>query len=280
MSIRVHRSFILYLSLIGLIDGVSCAVLLLVALFIHESGHVIAGRILGESYALIEITPLGGMISYKAGHSSFKGIRGVCIAAAGPLCSLSAVYILCNTPMHSLFSQETFRSFLCMNLSMFLFNIMPVLPLDGGRIVFCIGYYLFPIAGLIDVLTALGRIAGALCMILSLYGLLSMGKLNLTLLAAGGYMMFCAAKQREVLFASSLHTAIQERLTSSNTPHAVQLVSLDRQELLSSVIPSVCRSAYCVFAIESGNELRLISEQRVLEKLLASPSATFAEAFP
>ena len=66
MKFRVHPSLIVYLVLIGLVDGLSNILCILVTLIVHEAGHLFVGKFFKEEYELLEITPLGGMLSYDA----------------------------------------------------------------------------------------------------------------------------------------------------------------------------------------------------------------------
>ena len=279
MKLRVHPALLIYLALIGFVNGFSYILCILIALFVHEAGHIFMGKFFKEEYELLEITPLGGMLSYKAGSSSCKGIKGAVIAAAGPLCSVSVVYLFCMTPLRYALSKEIITAFISVNISMFLINLLPVLPLDGGRIVFSVGYYVFPIAQLINLLTTFGRVAGMLIVVFSGYGFITIGKLNFSMLAAGGYMAFCAEGQREILYASAFHTAIQERLADQNSIQRVQMVNVSKSESLVSLIPLLCRTKKCIFAVEYPDGLRFMTENLVLGKLLESPMMTFEEIF-
>jgi len=278
VKIRIQPAFFVYLSLVGIIDGLSYVLCLLLTLFIHESGHLIAGRVFKETYSLLEITPLGGMLSYKPGCPSRKGLKGVFIAAAGPLFNIVTVYLFVLTPLKRLMPQTTGQAFLYMNACMFLFNILPALPLDGGRIVFCLGYYLFPIAQLGNLLTALGRVTGASGILISIYGFIHIGKLNLSLLAASLYIVLYAEKQKETLYASTLHTVIQERLFAPSI-QKMQLIRVNASDPLTGIIPCLCKTDGCVFMLEYGDQAQLLSERQVFQKLLDQPALTFSEAF-
>lgn len=280
MKIRVHPAFVMYLALIGLIDGFAASISLLLTLLLHEAGHLTVGHFCGETYDRIELTPLGGMISYRPGSTSCKGIKGVFVACAGPLCNGAAVYLLCCAPAVRLFPREQIQTLMMMNLSMMLINMLPALPLDGGRTIFSILYYLLPVTVLAKLLTALGCICGSLCAMAALYGLTQWGRINITLLACGLYMIICAQQQRESIYASTLHTAIQERLSSYKEVEKASVICVNGQAQLSSVIPILCREDSCVFMIEHDGKMKLLSEKSLLIQLLTAPRQTFDDAFP
>lgn len=280
MKIRVHPVFPMYLALIGLIDGISASISLLLTLLVHEGGHLLVGHFCGELYERIELTPLGGMIAYQPGSASCKGIKGILVACAGPFCNGAAVYLLCHIPAACLLPKPQIKTLLMMNLSMLLINILPALPLDGGRAIFSVFYYLFPVSVLTKLLAALGGICGGLCIVAAIYGLVQWRRINITLLACGLYMMACAQQQRESIYASTLHTAIQERLSGYEYAVKASVICVNGQATLSSVIPVLCREDSCIFLIERDGEMKILSERSLLLQLIAKPSMTFNDAFP
>lgn len=279
MRIKVHPAFLMYLALIGLIDGIAASIGLLFTLLLHEAGHLVAGYFCGEAYAQIELTPLGGVITYRPGSASCKGVKGVLIAVAGPLCNGVAVYVLCYTPMLHLLPRTQIEKLLMMNLSMLLINMLPALPLDGGRAIFSVGYYLFPIEALIRLLAAFGCACGGLCFLAAVYGLMQWRKLNITLLACALYMIISAQRQRESIYASTLHTVIQERLSGYGKAAKASVICVNGQMKLSSVIPILCRDRRCVLMLEREGRMQVIPERSFLAQLLTNPTMTFDDAF-
>lgn len=85
-------------------------------IFLHELSHMALSLILGERPSSLRIMPWGCMLTLK----DIPKKRNACIIfLAGPLFNL-CMYIL------KIFPKE--------NLSLALFNLMPVMPLDGGAI--------------------------------------------------------------------------------------------------------------------------------------------------
>ena len=87
---------------------------LLISVILHELGHSLAALIVGKRNQVFTLTPLG--CALYVGEIQGR-LRSVFVYAAGPAVSLLLAPIL---------SPET--------LWIFAFNILPVLPLDGGRI--------------------------------------------------------------------------------------------------------------------------------------------------
>jgi len=111
---------------------------LIAAMVLHECAHAEVAKRLGYKLTRLKIMPYGAALSCEMGSASPSD--ELKIAIAGPLCSLFvylvtvAVWWLC--PDLYFFTEEFGRA----NLSLFLFNLLPVYPLDGGRVVRAIAW--------------------------------------------------------------------------------------------------------------------------------------------
>lgn len=104
------------------------------ALF-HEMGHLICGIILGLKPQKLEILPVGFAISFKMDtkndnqkilKSRLWNLKKLMIAFAGPFVNLIIIFFLI------IFYQNT--NWIYLNVLIFLFNMLFIYPLDGGRI--------------------------------------------------------------------------------------------------------------------------------------------------
>ena len=103
----------------------------LLALFLHELGHLLTARGLGYRVRTMELWPFGAALRLDAGAGS-RGMASV--ALAGPLCGLVAagmgLVFLRLLPG----TEEVMEPFFLSNLSLSLVNLLPAEPLDGGRV--------------------------------------------------------------------------------------------------------------------------------------------------
>ena len=102
----------------------------LLALGLHETGHMLTARGLGYRVRSLELWPFGAALSMDLG----TGSRGdLTVSLAGPLCGIAAA------AMSLLFlrllpqTAEVMEPFFLMNLSLSAVNLLPAWPLDGGR---------------------------------------------------------------------------------------------------------------------------------------------------
>ncbi|MCU0661138.1 MAG: site-2 protease family protein [Myxococcota bacterium] len=114
-------------------------VLLFASVVVHEFGHALMGRRYGVKTHDIILTPLGGMARMINMPTSPK--QEIAIAVAGPLSSLALSAIaftaaigLALSPFSSNARMELLSWIWEINLGLGLFNLVPALPMDGGRV--------------------------------------------------------------------------------------------------------------------------------------------------
>ena len=111
-------------------EGPEQAGLGMLALLLHETGHLLTARGLGYRVRSLELWPFGAALSVDLS----TGSRGALpVAVAGPLCSMAAaamsLLLLRLLPQ----TEGVMEPFFCMNLSLAAVNLLPAEPLDGGR---------------------------------------------------------------------------------------------------------------------------------------------------
>lgn len=106
-----------------------------VSILWHELGHAFARKKFGAQYSEITIHGLGG---YCSGPGSFTRNESVLISAAGPIANFVLVglaWFLAQTPgMDNFWVRHFVLLLFWVNALLGLFNLLPILPLDGGRI--------------------------------------------------------------------------------------------------------------------------------------------------
>ena len=132
LKFKIHWSFFV-LGILMLVYGKFQTFLCsLLCVLLHEMGHSFVGKKLGYKLNLITLTPYGAMLSGK--NSPFNANDEIKIAIAGPLVNVALVVISIALwwifPVLYNFTLQ----FVLANIYTFIFNILPMYPLDGGRI--------------------------------------------------------------------------------------------------------------------------------------------------
>lgn len=135
-EIRVNPLALLVVAGAFVLGRANDLLLSLAALFLHELAHAVMARAFGCRIESVELLPFGGMARIR--HASLSDYAEFCIAAAGPIASFilggltaAAVYAFPKTVL-------ALDAFLLFNLTLALVNLLPALPLDGGRMLRCL----------------------------------------------------------------------------------------------------------------------------------------------
>ena len=274
-KLTIHPSFLIYLGFLYMLKGIELVIGLLMALLAHESAHLLMGSLFKNRYEKIELTPFGGMISCQAGQSDTKGIKGILIAMAGPAANYALLLFLCTR--RTFLQTEIGKALFVANTSMLFINLLPVLPLDGGRIVFSIGYYFFPVSRLISVLGALGSLTGGGMIALSLWGIWISQKLNLTLMVFGCYMIFLSKREASQLLLANRYIALSEKKVDERTMGPLKLYQVHTDQTLISLLPSLIQDERRIYVTKTKGELCFFEELELIDAILAYPQHTLSD---
>ena len=108
---------------------------------IHEMSHILAGMLLGFKPTTLEIMPYGLSVGFEIKSNDYNkkikkanllALKKIVIASIGPITNLiiAIVYIILDTKFLGIERQLVVYS----NILIGIFNLIPIYPLDGGRI--------------------------------------------------------------------------------------------------------------------------------------------------
>ena len=128
-KVRVSGGFILLFALIYFFDGSGFIASALPAVTAHEAGHVLVMRLFGARAHKLELSVSGLSLDY-IGELGPKGTW--LTAAAGPVFGIAYAFIAARLGM--LWDSEPLLMSAGFSLILSAFNLLPALPLDGGRV--------------------------------------------------------------------------------------------------------------------------------------------------
>lgn len=153
IQLAVHATFFLLLAyvawegwqdggLLGLVINVWLTIGFFICVVLHELGHSLTARRYGVKVPRILLTPIGGMAQFDRIPKSPSA--ELLITAAGPAVNFviaAALFVFVGLPAGWPWRGEYAESWtgltqvlLSWNLMMGAFNLLPVFPMDGGRI--------------------------------------------------------------------------------------------------------------------------------------------------
>jgi stage IV sporulation protein FB len=157
----------------------------------HELGHVATASILGAGTYCFKVLPVG--VNAAIDDSRCGKWGRILIYISGPLVNLLFAAIMLTMYANWFFNIEL-RSGVYVNLSLAFFNLLPILPLDGGRLVielFSDRYGLFSTAGKMRILSIT---AAFMCIIIIL---LRKNLFNLSLILVGIYIILNSLESKK-----------------------------------------------------------------------------------
>ncbi|HEY8075194.1 MAG TPA: hypothetical protein VIF62_13815, partial [Labilithrix sp.] len=137
IPVRVRGTFLFIALIIGAqfqkpqLVAIAAAVVF-VSILVHELGHAFVGRAFGLQ-PQIEMHGMGGTTSWIAGRN-VGNARGVVISLAGPTFGflLAAIAYFAHGRSSNAFVTFALEFAFTVNVYWGIFNLLPLLPLDGG----------------------------------------------------------------------------------------------------------------------------------------------------
>ncbi|QED48784.1 M50 family metallopeptidase [Cytobacillus dafuensis] len=109
--------------------------LLLLIIFVHEMGHAAAASFFSWRIKRISLLPFGGVAEVDE-HGNRPLSEEVIVILSGPLQHLWMIGLAFILYQFSFISEGLYHLFIQYNLMVLLFNLLPIWPLDGGKLVF------------------------------------------------------------------------------------------------------------------------------------------------
>lgn len=139
-EVFLHVSFVVWAVVLGL-SGYALHLLAFAgSLLFHELGHIVAVSLMGAEVTRIEVWPFGAVGRLERSWQ-LTPAADTMAALAGPLnsgilCSLASALErgLAQSPLYAYSRFPLLGLLVRVNLGLFLINLLPCLPLDGGRV--------------------------------------------------------------------------------------------------------------------------------------------------
>lgn len=132
LKIRIDLKILICLIIFYFTKQIKIYLIVMFFAFLHELGHIIIGITLKKKISKIEIMPFGLSAAFYTDYDDkHYNIKEIFVALAGPVSSLFLAILFNYIEMPYLSKQDAIHA----NLLILFFNLIPLYPLDGGRII-------------------------------------------------------------------------------------------------------------------------------------------------
>jgi len=209
VSIKIHPTFLVVLVLYGVLGLVAQALIVFGLVFLHEMAHLLTAKAYGFRVKGLELFPFGGAATCD---DLFEGrkLEESIMALAGPALNVVLLFAAQALRWQGLWTGQLADDFVRFNFWLAAFNLIPVLPLDGGRVARALFVESFGFVKTTKFLAWAGRWLGVL---IALYGVILWGQGQfsegaLTYIILGGFFWLTGGKE-----IASAHITFLKQLT-------------------------------------------------------------------
>lgn len=140
MRLRIDLKIFVFLVLFYFTKQIQIYLVIMFFSLIHELGHLLIGLLLKMKPESLEIMPYGLSVSFRInskdiskniGKANLLEIKTIIIALAGPIVSFILTILYLKIKPLYISQQDAIYA----NILISLFNLIPIYPLDGGRMI-------------------------------------------------------------------------------------------------------------------------------------------------
>lgn len=272
VNLKVHYLFLLWLIVAATLGELYSALIMVFSVIFHELGHLLAATNLGVNVHEVELMPFGGVAKINKLLGSEPTIESA-IALAGPANSL---VLLIVGLVYS--SQPWGRELMECNILLLIVNLLPILPLDGGRI----------LKGFLVRREGLGRglrmllkqtqraAVGLLCVSIAVvfFGVFSINALVLSV-----FILYAVSRERKMMpYLVMNYVGTKSGEARSRPVMPAKSLVVQPHTTIREVLDTLTPGHYHFFTLVGTNDLVTVTEDAVWKSMLSQGiDTTFAD---
>ena len=163
------------------------------SILLHELMHIAAAKIMRVRVMELEVTPMGGAARMENLWRLRPG-QMTAVALAGPAGNLMIMVSAAALCWWGMMPPGLTASLIEQNLIILLFNMLPALPMDGGRVLCGLAERRLSAAAAVRIGIRAGQGLAVVLAGLSVYGLMQ-GRMNITFPAAAAFLLMSARRE-------------------------------------------------------------------------------------
>jgi len=241
--------------------------LLFLSLTAHEAAHFLAAHAMKVSFHSLRLTPFGGMSQIENPYS-ISALQLSIVSAAGPVADLLLILLTASLAYWHYIDFHIAKELIHINTLLMLFNLLPALPLDGGRILYALLSPIITRRRAMQTGILLGRVLAGMLIVFAFWGLIQQGTLNLSPVFAALFLIVSAEDERRALTDSRLHTLLNS-LAPLRKPTKAQIIAIDAATPPEAALQTASPNQITLFAVfDNGRFLQFIDDRTLLVRII------------
>lgn len=208
--VRVHWTLLLMPPLLAISGLREALAAVAISVLIHEAAHALAARLSGVRVRELLLTPFGGALRIE-GLWSHRPAQVALVALAGPAASLLTMTCAAALAYSGAVSPRAAGEWVRVNLMLAAFNLLPALPLDGGRVLAAALGAKLGAARALKAGVWAGLALGASMLALAAWQYAAARKLNLTIVLGALYLLLSGPAERRLAGGAELMSLLSRR---------------------------------------------------------------------
>lgn len=235
---------------------------------VHELFHLFAALLLKVRVGCIVVMPFGMTLRLSA-HVLKSPKNEALIAMAGPAANACMLLLGLALKQYYIWAEQSMFLYEYLNWITMILNLLPVLPLDGGRILRAVLTHSF---GYLRGMKWMRKLTKIMIFILALVGtlLLILTRCNISLVMVAAFLIFNMIEEKKTsdLFAMKELMGAKEKLLKQSLM-ASKVISATENTAAKQILKRISYDNYCLVYIEnSDGKGRIISESELVRAIL------------
>ena len=270
--LRAHPLALLFPVAAAMLGAREDLAALMLGLAAHESAHLLAAKALGVGIDQLWLMPFGGAIRLENPYI-LSPMKLMAVAAAGPAGSLLALLCAAAFAHARLLSPALALALIRVNGLLLLFNLLPALPLDGGRMLYALLADRLGRDRAVALGIRAGRAVAGLLVAAAVWTALARRRLNLSFLFAAVFLLASAADERGALSHARIRALVGE-LKPISGPVPARVVAVGGSCSARAALRAARADAVTLYAVYENSRLTsFVDDRRLLEGILKSEAS-------
>lgn len=278
-EIQVHASVPAYLVYAGLTGHLMTILTAFASIILHETAHTVTAACLGQRPQFMEISSLGAVVRLED-EAALRPCRRMLVLMAGPAATALLCWIAMASTAKGWMMPEFGRLVFATNVCILMLNLLPVYPLDGGRIFVLLLDAFLPPHIVARVVKCIGYVTGLSLIALNLYCCCYLGGWNLSLAFAGCCMIYCAATSAKTWAMTEMRAFLERKiLLERRGCLRTQVITSLHTTSLRQLVKKLPAAKYAVITcLEAGSmrQIGVVNECELIQYYLQFPHETIA----